>query len=180
VEITRTVNLTKGKTLQGVVDAIKEQHGDIVQAAIVNTDGGTPKYALSLQSTKLGKVGFELLDGTHDLFGAVTNSFADANGSTGKYNVNGLEVETPTRSITIAPNLTAQLVKADQNKDITVSVKQGTIAMSGSVERTTSPRPIWAAGLASANPPPRPRTVATNPARPRLCATLVRWFLGMP
>ena len=128
VEISRTVNLNKGRTLQGVVDAIKEQHGDLVQAAVVNTDGGTPEYALSLQSTMLGKVGFELLDGTDDLFDGVAKSFDDSNGNIGKYKVNGLEVKTPTRSITIAPNLTAQLVKADENRDITVSVKRGTAA----------------------------------------------------
>ena len=61
----KEIDLTNGTSLQNVVDAIKEQAGEDVQASIVNIGTtSSPKYTLSLQSTKLGMLGIQLSRGS--------------------------------------------------------------------------------------------------------------------
>ena len=49
-----------------------------------------------------------------------------------------------------------------------------------SISRATAPTAIVSAGRPSRRPPPRPRTVSTNPARPSAQTTPVKWLCEIP
>ena len=51
-----------------------------------------------------------------------------------QYKVNGATVYSDSRSITIAPNLTAEILKADPGKDVTVSVSRGTLSFQSAIQ----------------------------------------------
>ena len=51
-----------------------------------------------------------------------------------QYKVNGATVYSDSRSITIAPNLTADLLKAAPGTDVTVSVTKGTQAFKSAIQ----------------------------------------------
>jgi flagellar hook-associated protein 2 len=138
----KEINLTKGTSLQGVVDAIKEQAGEDVQTSIVNIGTtSNPKYALSLQSTKLGMLGIQLSEGAKTDVAAPTLMAVDETsrldpslGRMVQYKVNGATVYSDSRSITVAPNLTAEILKADPGKDVTVSVSRGTLSFQSAIQ----------------------------------------------
>jgi flagellar hook-associated protein 2 len=138
----KEIDLTHGTSLQNVVDAIKEQAGEDVQASIVNIGTtSSPKYTLSLQSTKLGMLGIQLSEGAISdsnapkLMAGDELSREDTSlGRMVQYKVNGATVYSDSRSITIAPNLTADLLKAAPGTDVTVSVKQGTQAFKSAIQ----------------------------------------------
>jgi flagellar hook-associated protein 2 len=115
-----------GSSLQDVANLINDKFGTKVKAAIVNlgtTDD--PNYQLSLQSLTLGKIAIQVNDGTRDLMNTDVNDNADPSlGELAEYKVNGATVKTNTRTITIAPKLTANLVSAQPGKDVTVSVSR--------------------------------------------------------
>ena len=138
----KEIDLTNGTSLQNVVDAIKEQAGEDVQASIVNIGTtSSPKYTLSLQSTKLGMLGIQLSEGAASdadapkLMAADEMSRQDSSlGRMVQYKVNGATVYSDSRSITIAPNLTADLLKAAPGTDVTVSVTKGTQAFKSAIQ----------------------------------------------
>ncbi|MBC8165931.1 MAG: flagellar filament capping protein FliD [Bryobacteraceae bacterium] len=94
-------------TLQGLVDEINSKPATNVRATIVNVGStSTPNYQLSLQSTKLGAVNISLTDG------AVINANTVAQrGASVEYTVNGAQVFSDSRTVTLAPNVTADLLK---------------------------------------------------------------------
>ena len=90
------------------------------------------EVCLSLQSTKLGMRGIQLSEGAKTDVAAPTLMAVDETsrldpslGRMVQYKVNGATVYSDSRSITIAPNLTAEILKADPGKDVTVSVSRG-------------------------------------------------------
>jgi flagellar hook-associated protein 2 len=94
-------------TLNSLVTAINGAAGLNVQASLVNI-GSTqsPDYRLSLQSTKLGPTTIQLNDGSADLLDTTST------GSLANYKVNGITtaVQSDSRTITLAPGVTAELL----------------------------------------------------------------------
>ncbi len=93
--------------LNSLVSAINNAAGLNVQASLVNIGStSAPDYRLSVQSTKLGANTIQINDGTTDLLS--TTSI----GSLASYKVNGLAtaIQSDTRSITLAPGVTAELL----------------------------------------------------------------------
>jgi flagellar capping protein FliD len=113
-----------GESLQDVVKVINDKFGSKVKAAIVNL-GSTenPNYQLSLQSVGLGKLAIQVNDGTRDLMNVDVNSSTDPSlGELAEYKINGATVTSNSRTVTLAPKLTAELVSAQPTKDVTVSI----------------------------------------------------------
>jgi flagellar hook-associated protein 2 len=124
-----------GGSLQEVADIINEKYGTKVKAAIVNL-GTTvnPNYQLSLQSVTLGKVAIQVSDGTRDLMNVDLDDNADASlGELLEYKVNGATVNSNTRTITVAPNLTAELLSAQPGKNVTLTVGRTAAAFKSSL-----------------------------------------------
>jgi len=103
-----TTLITPGtNTLNSLVTAINGTAGLNVQASLVNIGSTqTPDYRLSLQSTKLGPTTIQLNDGTTNLLDITTT------GSLASYKINGLPtaIESDSRTITLAPGITAELL----------------------------------------------------------------------
>ena len=94
-------------TLSGLASAINDTAGAQVQASLVNIGStSVPDYRLSLQSAKLGPVSIQLSDGSTGLLDP------GATGALASYKINGLStaIQSDSRSITLAPGVTAQLV----------------------------------------------------------------------
>ena len=91
-----------------------------------------PNYTITLQSAKLGKVALQLKSGSPpptdtsgDLLDVDEKSATNPLlGAKAEYKVNGATVQTNGRSVTLAPDLTAELVKADAGQEVTVEVKR--------------------------------------------------------
>jgi flagellar hook-associated protein 2 len=124
-EADKTVTIT-GTTLQDVVDGINAATGLNVTAAIVNLGGSTPKYALSLQSIKYGKFSLQLKQQNGTPLMTIPGSGDPALGSLVEYKVNGTSVTSDSRSVILAPNVTADIRAFDSTKDITITVGQST------------------------------------------------------
>ena len=94
-------------TLASLVDAINSTTGANVRATMVNVGSSTSAdYRLSLQSSVLGNSAIQLTDGSINLqTGQVTGSLAT-------YKVNGVAqvAQSDSRTVTIAPGLTVQLL----------------------------------------------------------------------
>ncbi len=94
-------------TLNSLVSALNTTPGLDVQASLVNI-GSTivPDYRLSVQSTKLGANTVQINDGTTDLLST------NVTGTLATYKVNGLPaaVQSNSRTITLAPGVTAELL----------------------------------------------------------------------
>ena len=130
------IDLAGETSLQGVVNRINTAAGTSVQAAVVNlgtTD--SPNYTITLQSAKLGKVALQLKQGypapdgsSGDLLDVDENNGANPLlGSRAEYKINGASVQSTTRTVTLAPDLKADLLKADAGQEITVEVKRTTL-----------------------------------------------------
>lgn len=94
------------KSLNSLAKAINDTAEANVRATVVNVGSSTvPDYRLSLQSTKLGDAGIQLNDGA-DL------QTEQIRGSKATYKVNGVaqQAESDSRSVTIAPGLTVNLL----------------------------------------------------------------------
>lgn len=94
-------------TLNSLVAALNITPGLNVQASLVNI-GSTvaPDYRLSIQSTNLNADTLQLNDGTTDLLNTTTT------GTAATYKVNGLPtpIASNSRTITLAPGVTAELL----------------------------------------------------------------------
>ena len=135
VDTDLTIDLQGESSLQGVVNRINSVAGSTVQAAVVNlgtTDA--PNYTITLQSAKLGKFALQLKKGSPpptDVSGDMLdvdekNAANPLLGTRAEYKINGATVQSNTRSITIAPDVTADLLKADAGQEISVEVKRST------------------------------------------------------
>jgi flagellar capping protein FliD len=115
-------------SLQDVVNVLNEKFGSKVKAAIVNLgSSAAPNYQLSLQSVTLGKIAIQVNDGTRDLMNVDVDDNADSSlGELVEYKVNGATVHSDSRTITIAPKLTAELLTAQPGKNVTVTVDRTT------------------------------------------------------
>ena len=102
-----TLITPSSNNLNSLVSAINNASGLNVQASLVNI-GSTlvPDYRLSVQSTKLGPNTVQINDGSTDLLSTTSA------GSLASYKVNGLAnaIQSDTRSITLAPGVTADLL----------------------------------------------------------------------
>lgn len=96
-------------TLSALAEAVNAS-GAAAEATLVNIgSSSSPDYRLSIRSTLLGEVSVQLHDGSGDLLGTLST------GTLATYQVNGqpeTAVESDTRTVTIAPGLTATLLKA--------------------------------------------------------------------
>jgi len=115
-------------TLSALADAINNKDGVDADATIINTGtAASPSYKLSITSTKLKAATIQLNDGTQDLLDTL------ATGANGTYRVNGQPVapiNTESRTVTIGPNFTAELLKVGT---ATVTVSKGTSTISNSL-----------------------------------------------
>lgn len=104
-------------TLNALASAINADPNAGVQATIVNVGPpSAPDYRLSLQSNALGDVSIQLSDGSNLLTPMTTGTLA-------QYQVNGspaTPIQSNSRSVTVAPGVTVQLLKAGSST-ITVS-----------------------------------------------------------
>lgn len=115
-----------GSSLNALVSAINTSSAN-VQATVVNVGGSSsPDYRLSVQGTKYANNNIQLSDGTNSLLSTVSP------GSNVTYQVNGQtsNINSDTRSITLAPNLTVNLLQTGST-DITVA--QNTSAISSAL-----------------------------------------------
>ena len=110
--------------LNSLVNAINAQPGLNVQASVVNIgSSGSPDYRLTLQSTKLGPVSLQLSDTSGSLLNQV------AGGTLATYLVNGLltQVNSDSRTVTLAPGLTVSLLaQSPSGQPTTISVSRST------------------------------------------------------
>jgi flagellar hook-associated protein 2 len=96
-----------GTSLRDLVTAINSQASDQVQATLVNVgSGSSPDYRLSLRAVNLGSDAIGIGDSTGSLI------FNSSSGALASYKINGLPtaVESTTRTITLAPGLTVNLL----------------------------------------------------------------------
>jgi flagellar hook-associated protein 2 len=116
-----------GSTLNALADSINGS-GAPVQATIINIGtGAQPDYRLAIQATGIGAQAIQLNDGSQDLL----NSLAP--GSNASYTVNGQPaggISSTSRTVTIAPGLTANLEKAGT---ATISVAHDTTSVRNSL-----------------------------------------------
>jgi flagellar hook-associated protein 2 len=101
-----------------------------VQATVVNVGGSSGNdYRLALTSTSVGTNTIELDDSSGN---SLTSQTAD--GSPALYSVNGSsEISSDTRSITVAPGVTAQLVSADSSTPVTITVATSTSSLASAL-----------------------------------------------
>ena len=97
------------QSLNNLAQAINAS-GAPVQATVINLGSpSAPDYRLAIQATNLGNVAIQLNDGTNNLLNSV------ATGTNGSYTVNGQPpggISTDSRSVTIGPGLTVNLLAA--------------------------------------------------------------------
>src|SRR5690348_16353900 len=112
------------QSLNSLAQAINAS-GAPVQATVINLGSpSSPDYRLAIQATNLGNVSIQLNDGTSDLLSSV------ATGTNGSYTVNGQPpggITTNSRTVTIGPGLTANLLAAGTS---TITVGGSTSALS--------------------------------------------------
>jgi flagellar hook-associated protein 2 len=108
-------------SLSDLASAINTQSDGLVQAAVVNVGpNGAPDYRLSLTAAKLGAVTIDLADSSGSL---IAESQA---GSAATYEVQGSAtvLSSDSRTITLAPGLTADLLGVSPSSDFTtITVK---------------------------------------------------------
>jgi hypothetical protein len=73
-----------------------------------------------------------------------------------------------------APSITPVSLHEPVSMQVDPVAKHSTMKKSGSMLRTTCPNGMSSGARASAMPPPLPRTVATQPARPSWCVIFIR------
>jgi flagellar hook-associated protein 2 len=114
--------------LNALAAAINSTAGGSVQATIVNVGPPTaPDYRISLQSNTLGNISLQLNDGSTDLLTTLTT------GTSAQYQVNGspaTPISTNSRSVTIAPGVTVNLLKAGTT---TVTISQSASAIANAI-----------------------------------------------
>jgi flagellar hook-associated protein 2 len=119
-----------GSSLMALAQAINAA-SDGVQASIVNTgSSSSPSYRMVLSETNLGAdTTLQLNDGTQDLLDSLSV------GSDASYTVNGLgsAIQSTSRSITVAPGVTVNLLANAVNAQVTVTVSQTTSQLSSAI-----------------------------------------------
>jgi len=135
-DFTLTVNGTphtitpSGTTLNALVTAINDAGLD-TQASIVNVGStSSPDYRLAIQSSKLGADTIQLNDGSQDLLDTL------ATGAKATYKLNGMAtaIESDSRTITLAPGLTAQLLgESASGVATTITVSRSTMAITNAL-----------------------------------------------
>jgi flagellar hook-associated protein 2 len=103
-------------SVNDLASAINAQAGELVQAAVVNVGpNGAPDYRLSLTAAKLGAVAIDLSDSSGSL---IEESHA---GSAATYEVQGsaTPLSSDSRTVTLAPGLTVDLVGVSSTSDFT-------------------------------------------------------------
>jgi flagellar hook-associated protein 2 len=127
---TPTTITPASNTLNALLTAINDAGLD-VQASLVNVGStSSPDYRLSIQSTKLDAVTIQLNDGTSNLLDTL------ATGAKATYKVNGMAtaVESDSRTITLAPHLTVQLLgESEPGVTTTISVTRSTSGISSAL-----------------------------------------------
>lgn len=132
---TLTVNGTStsihpdSNTLSSLVQAINAASAG-VQASVINTGGSSPHYQLVLRSANLGPDSIQLNDGSQDLLDTLTT------GGLATYDVNGLgnSIQSNSRTVTLAPGLTINLLQATPSgQPVTVTVSRNTTGVSSAV-----------------------------------------------
>src|SRR5271157_169206 len=125
---TTTIN-PASNTLSSLAQAINAAAAG-VQASIINTGGSSPQYQLVLRSTELGPDTIQLNDGSQDLMNTLTT------GGPATYDVNGLgdSIQSNSRTVTLAPGLTINLLQATPSgQPVTVTVSRDATAASTAV-----------------------------------------------
>lgn len=119
-------------TLSSLAAKINQKAGTLVQATVVNTGtSAAPDYRLSLQTKLNGNYNVTLDDGTGNLLDTLPPGGAKA-----QYKVAGLStvLKSATRTLTLGPGLTVDLLKAEPGKTIDVSVARSTTAFASQME----------------------------------------------
>src|SRR3569623_475829 len=115
-------------SLSDLASAINTQSNGLVQAAVVNVGpNGAPDYRLSLTAARLGAVAIDLSDSSGSL---IAESHA---GSAATYEVQGsaTQLSSDSRTITLAPGLTVDLLGANASSDfntVTVRIDSSSLA----------------------------------------------------
>ena len=125
---TTTIN-PDSNTLASLAQAINAASAG-VQASVINTGGSTPQYQLVLRSTELGPDTIQLNDGSQDLLDKLTT------GGLATYDVNGLgaSIQSNSRTVTLAPGLTINLLQATPSgQPVTVTVSRDASSASTAV-----------------------------------------------
>ena len=125
---TTTIN-PDSNTLASLAQAINAASAG-VQASVINTGGSTPQYQLVLRSTELGPDTIQLNDGSQDLLDKLTT------GGLATYDVNGLgaSIQSNSRTVTLAPGLTINLLRATPSgQPVTVTVSRDASSASTAV-----------------------------------------------
>ncbi len=117
-----------GSSLNALAQAINDA-GAGVQATVVNVGGSSqPDYRLSLQSDELGDVSMQLNDGKQDLLAP-----SGSPGAPAQYTINGRPVSSGSRTVTLAPGLTAELAGTSGGSPVTVTVGNDTSGVSNAL-----------------------------------------------
>jgi flagellar hook-associated protein 2 len=109
-------------SLIGLAQAINNSAAN-VQASLVNVgSSGSPSYRLAIRSTKLGTDTIQLNDGKTDLLDTLST------GAQATYHVNGLStlIESDSRTITLAPGVSANLLQTTGATPATITVDRNT------------------------------------------------------
>jgi flagellar hook-associated protein 2 len=107
-----------GGSLVSLAQAINSSAAN-VQASLVNVgSSASPSYRLAIRSTKLNADTIQLNDGTSDLLDTLST------GAKATYHVSGLStlLESDSRTITLAPGVSAQLLDTTNAGTVTISV----------------------------------------------------------
>src|ERR1035441_7331554 len=112
-------------SLVGLAQAINNSAAN-VQASLVNVgSAGSPSYRLAIRSTKLGADTIQLNDGTSDLLDTLST------GTQATYHVNGLStlLASDSRTITLAPGVSANLLQTTGGQPATITVGRNTTSV---------------------------------------------------
>lgn len=120
-----------GGSLNDLVSSINAA-GAGVRASIVNVGStSSPSYRLSVQNSALGDVPIQLNDGSQDLLSTLSP------GALATYKVNGLntEVESDSRTVTLAPGLTITLAqKSEEGKPTTIDIQRTNFSLQNALQ----------------------------------------------
>ena len=101
-----------------------------VQASLVNVgSSSSPNYRLAIQSSKLGADTIQLNDGTSDLLDTLST------GAQATYQVNGLStlINSDSRTITLAPGISANLLQTTGTEPVTIDVARSSTSVQSSL-----------------------------------------------
>jgi Flagellar capping protein len=114
-------------TLNALASAINNDATAGVSATIVNMgNSGTPDYRLSLQAKKLGAVTIDLTDAGGSIIDPIST------GTKATYQLNGVvtSIETDSRTITLAPGITVDLLATG---DTTIGISRSLTSVSNAL-----------------------------------------------